>query len=52
MQFTLYNANYRENAQNCKYPNKIVVTDEATLSLAVQNDYVAAEYIGQIRKLL
>lgn len=51
MQFTLYNANCRENAQNCKYPNKFVVTDEASLSLAVQNDYVAAEYVDNYRKL-
>ncbi|MBQ3455642.1 MAG: hypothetical protein IJG36_04335 [Synergistaceae bacterium] len=51
MQFTLYNASYREKPQNCNYPNKILVTDGATLASALQYDYVAAEYLNSYRNV-
>ncbi len=47
--FTLYSADIVGNSGNCLYPNKTVVTDEASLKAAVGHDYVCAEYRNNYR---
>ena len=49
MNFTIYTANVTGNPGNCSYPNKHIVTDEASLKAAVCHDYVCAEYEGNYR---
>ena len=47
--FTLYSADIIGNPGNCSYPNKIEVTDIASLQAAVAHDYVCAEYRNNYR---
>ena len=51
MQFTLFTANCIGNAKNTDYRNKINITNNASLTSAVKNDYVAAEYTCGYRNL-
>ncbi len=47
--FTIYHANCRGNETNCRYPNKVEVTDTESLLRAVSKDYVCAEYRNSYR---
>lgn len=49
MTFTLYSADSINTPGNCIYPNKIIVTDTASLESAVSHDYVCAEYRNSYR---
>ena len=51
MKFTLFTSDTAGNAKNCFYKQKIMVTDATTLASAVPNDYVAAKYTDDYRKL-
>ncbi|WP_235847426.1 phage/plasmid primase, P4 family [Intestinibacillus massiliensis] len=47
--FTLYHADCIGQANNCLYPHRVEITDEASLAEAVSRDYVCAEYEGSYR---
>ena len=47
--FTLYHADCIGQPNNCLYPHKVEVTDEASLTQAVSRDYVCAAYDGSYR---
>jgi len=39
-----YQADFTGNPGNCSYPNKVDVTDAASLQTTVNRDYVCAKY--------
>lgn len=45
----MYSADVLGKEANCLYPNKVEVTDAASLAQAVSHDYVCAEYKGNYR---
>lgn len=47
--FTLYNAGCTGNPKNCLYPNRVAVTDAASLAEAVSRDYVCSAFRGNYR---
>ena len=49
MQITMCNANCVENAANCSYPNKVTVTDAASMESVIAWDHVCAIYKGNRR---
>ena len=49
MRFVLQTANVVCDAKNCFYPNKVEVTDEASLLSAVRSDHVCAQYRNNYR---
>nr|MCR5135768.1 DUF5906 domain-containing protein [Oscillospiraceae bacterium] len=48
---TLFTSDVRQQAQNCRYPYRVEVKDEASLIRAVSHDYVCAVYQGGYRSL-
>ena len=46
---TIYSADVIGKEANCLYPNKVEVTDAASLAQAVSHDYVCAAYEGNYR---
>ncbi len=48
---TLFTSDVRQTAQNCRYPYRVEVKDEASLIQAVSHDYVCATYQGGYRSL-
>lgn len=51
MKFTLYTAKVSQRKDNCYYPNKVEVLDEATLIEAIKFDNVSAEYKDNYRSI-
>ncbi len=51
MTITLYCANCTGVESNCYYPNKVEITDNASLIRAVSKDYVCAEYKNNYRSV-
>ncbi|EGQ26735.1 P4 family prophage LambdaSa04 [Sporosarcina newyorkensis 2681] len=49
IQFTLYASSTTGNLSNCIYPRKVIVTDEASMLDAIQNDHVSAKYKNHYR---
>lgn len=47
--FDVFSANCLGQENNCLYPNRMRVTDAASLAAAVSRDYVCAEYKGSYR---
>ena len=47
--FDVFSANCLGQENNCLYPNRMRVTDAASLAAAVSRDYVCAEYRGSYR---
>ncbi len=48
---TVYTANCMGNAENCLYPNKIQITDDASARLAFSKDMVCARYKNYYRSV-
>ena len=48
---TLFTSDVRQTAQNCRYPYRVEVKDEASFIRAVSHDYVCAVYQGGYRSL-
>ncbi|MGI6226975.1 MAG: DNA primase, partial [Peptococcales bacterium] len=49
VKFTLYTADSSGDLSNCIYPNKVLITDEASLEKAIKFDHVSAEYTDNYR---
>ena len=47
--FTIYAADCRGKAANCKYAHAVTVTDAETMRQAVSHDHVCAEYRNAYR---
>lgn len=52
MNLTIFTSGSAGDASNCVYPNKQVVTDEASFIAAVRKDHVCCEYEGSYRGVL
>ena len=49
MPITIYSANVTGMENNCRYPNRVDITDLESLVKAVSRDYVCAEYRNSYR---